>query len=654
MSDPSANLWQQALAFSQAGRMAEAEEACRRLLAVQPGHVLARRMAGALAQSARRHAQAAEDFRIALAAQPDDADLLFQAALSLRALSRHAEAVDLLQKSIRLRPSHAESRHQLGNALRRLGRHREALPHLEEAARLAPGSAVTWLNLGVTQLELDRPAEAASSFEHALVLDPSMPEAHNVHGNALLALGRIAPAQAAFESALRLRPDYAPAIDNLARSYKAQGRVPEALPLFKRALELQPSPPSHSNLLLALHYVPGSGPAAMADEHARWDAMHAAALPALPAIPRRNPIGRRLKIGYVSADFCQHAVAFFFEPVLAHHDRSRFEVTCYHVGTTQDATTVRLRELAEHWVDAAALADDVLARQIRADGIDVLIDLAGHTAHNRLLVFARKPAPLQVTWLGYPDTTGLRAIDYRVTDAYCVPPGSPAEAGSERLLRLPEVFCCYQPPGGCPTVTPPPPAGPDRPFRFCSFNNLAKISEAAVEAWGAILRSSPDSQLLIKSPGAGDPDTQARLRARLAGHGVSEDRIEFNGDRLGIRAHLELYNRCDVALDTFPYNGTTTTCEALLMGMPVVALKGDSHVSRVSADFLSTVGLADLIADDVEQYCQIAVELASSATRLTALRTGIRGRFLASPLCNAARFTADFERSIVARFESVP
>lgn len=632
--------------------MPEAEEACRRLLAVQPGHVLARRMAAALAQSARRHAQAAEDFRIALAAQPDDADLLFQTALSLRALGRHAEAVDLLQKAVRLRPSHAESRHQLGNALRRLGRHREALPHLEQAARLAPGSAVTWLNLGVTQLELDRPSEAVASFDRAIALEPSMPEAHNVRGNALLALGQVAPAQAAFESALRLRPDYAPAIDNLARSYKAQGRVPEALPLFRRALELQPSPPSHSNLLLALHYVPDCDPVVIADEHARWHAMHAANLPALPAAPRHSSIGRRLKIGYVSADFCQHAVAFFFEPVLAHHDRSRFEITCYHVGTTQDATTVRLRELAEHWVDAAPLSDEVLARQIRADGIDVLVDLAGHTAHNRLLVFARKPAPMQVTWLGYPDTTGLRAIDYRVTDAYCVPPGGPAEAGSERLLRLPEVFCCYQPPAGCPPVKPPTPAGADRPFRFCSFNNLAKISEATVEAWSAILVDTPESHLLIKSPGAGDPDTQARLRARLAGHGVSENRIEFNGDRLGIRAHLELYNRCDVALDTFPYNGTTTTCEALLMGMPVVALRGDSHVSRVSADFLSTAGLGDLIAADVEQYCRIAVELFNAPARLAALRTGIRERFLASPLCNAARFTADFERSIVASFSA--
>ncbi len=539
----------------------------------------------------------------------------------------------------------AETQHQLGNRLRRQGRTAEALPHLETAARLEATNPTILLNLGVTHLELNHAGRATEIFSRAVHLAPTMPEARNILGCALLGEGRIADARVQLEEALRLRPQYPAAHDNLGRACRAQGRIAEALAHFQSALASNPSPGTHANYLLAGNYSDELAPPDLVDRHRRWDELHARRF--RPARrPRLPPLtGRRVRIGYVSPDFRQHSVAFFFAPVLAAHDRDRFEVFCYDNGLGADTVTGRLRVLAEHWRDIAGLGDDAVAAQVRSDGIDILVDLAGHTARNRLLVFARQPAPIQLTWLGYPNTTGMTAMDYRITDATCLPTGEDCRHGPETLLRLPDVFCCYQPPPDCPPVGPAPTAG--RPFTYCSFNNLAKLSPSTIALWAQILGQHPGSRLLLKSPGAGDPATQAGMRARFASDGIAPDRIHFNGEPLPMRRHLELYQECDLAFDPFPYNGTTTTCEALLMGVPVITLAGRTHASRVGTSLLSCLGLPELVATTPAEYGRIAAELAADPTRLAALRASLRSRLLDSPLGQPTRFTRNLESALL-------
>ncbi len=540
----------------------------------------------------------------------------------------------------------AETQHQLGTNLRRQGQACEALGPLEAAVQLAPTNPLFRLDLGATLLGLGR-AAAAETIAPAVALVPTLPEARNLLGCALLAAGRTTEAQAEFAEALRLRPGYAAAHDNLGRACRAQGRMAEALRHFQLALgrSPSPSPATHSNFLLATNYADSLPAAEIVARHREWDARHARSLrPGFP--PAIAPFaGRRLRIGYVSPDFCQHAVAFFFAPVLAAHDRTRFEIFCYHSGSVRDAVTAQLRAAAEHWRDIAALDDDTAAGLIRRDGIDVLVDLAGHTAGNRLLVFARRPAPAQATWLGYPNTTGLAAMDWRLTDATCLPPGDDARHGPEKLLRLPDVFCCYQPPPDCPPAETP---ATDRPPTFGSFNNLAKLSPSTIRLWAQLLAAQPAARLLLKSPGANDPETQNFFRAQFASHGVAPERIRFNGEALPMRQHLALYLGCDVALDPLPYNGTTTTCEALLMGVPVVTLAGETHVSRVGASLLRCVGLPEFVATTPAEYVSLATRLAASIPR----RAELRARLLTSPLGDTVRFTRNYETAMLEAWQA--
>ncbi len=536
----------------------------------------------------------------------------------------------------------AEMHHQCGNRLRREGRTGEALAQLQTAARLQPENPLILLNLGSALLDLGQAPQAAEVLAGALRLVPTMPEAQNILGCALLGAGRTTEARTHLTEALRLRPGYAAAQDNLGRVCRAQGRMAEALQHFQLALAGSPSPAVHSNYLLASNYADGVAPLELVARHREWDALHGHHHRSRQR-PGIAPLGgRRLRIGYVSPDFCQHAVAFVIAPVLATHVRSRVEIFCYHSQSGRDAVTAHLRTITEHWRDIVSLDDEAAAALIRNDGIDILVDLAGHTKGNRLLVFARQPAPVQLTWLGYPNTTGLTAMDGRITDSVCVPPGDDARHGPERLIRLPGVFCCYQPPPDLPPAVPPGrPASPQ--FTFCSFSNLAKVSDATIAVWAQILRQRPNARLLLKSPGAGDPSVQEYIRNQFVAHGAEARSVQFNGEALPMRQHLELYHGCDLALDPFPYNGTTTTCEALLMGVPVVTLAGATHVSRVGTSFLTCLGLSEWVAATPADYIRIALRLADDGPRLVELRTRLRPWLLASPLGQAETFTRNLE-----------
>ncbi|HEX2861386.1 MAG TPA: tetratricopeptide repeat protein [Lacunisphaera sp.] len=582
---------------------------------------------------------------------PALAPIHLQHGVALRALHRPDDALAALQRAIALDPQLAEAHHQAGNVLKSLGRYGEAVTALHTAADLAPKNAPIWLNLGVARLESGDRAAAIKAFREAIALEPNRPEAHNVLGHALASAGEGTAARAAFREALRLRPNYAAAHDNLGRLCKTEGRLPEALAHYRSALAAQPTPETHSNLLLALNFLPDTNPDTVFAEHRLWHEQHAAKL-APTTLPRIQPVeGRRLRLGYLSPDFNHHAVAYFIAPVLAAHDRARVEVFCYASVKAPDHFTARLRGLSEHWRDIARLSDAAAADLIRQDRLDLLVDLAGHTAHHRLLVMARRPAPVQVTWLGYPNTTGLDAIDYRLTDAVSDPVGETDRWHAEKLVRLPANFSCYQPDADAPPVNVRPTAASGE-IVFGCFNNFAKVTPEVLALWARLLASLPGSRLLLKSRGLGDPDVIARIRAGFAGAGVAPERVTFNAAALSVADHLGLYHGVDVALDPFPYNGTTTTCEALWMGVPVVTLAGRTHAARVGASLLTHVGLSEWIASTPEDYLRIAREAALDAPRVSVLRGALRDRMRASPLCDAVPFTRTLEdtfRRLAAR-----
>ncbi len=529
--------------------------------------------------------------------------------------------------------------------LHRTARLAEAESIYRRILALAPGHPDALNLLGLAALQSERPADGLAMFDQAIRNAPAVADFHNHRGLALQRLGRTADATASFRKALAIMPLHVGALANLAGAMLANGEIDAAIDCYRRALDLQPGhAEAFSNYLLALNYDPGAGADFVLAEHRRFEAV--LGIEARGDHRRDRDPARRLKVGYVSPDLCEHSCAFFVAPLLAAHDRTCVDVFCYAAVKRPDATTARLRGMADHWRDIAGLDDAAAAALIERDGIDILVDLAGHTAGNRLPLFARKPAPVQVSWLGYPNTTGLRAIDYRLTDESADPPGTDLAGADgrnvERLIRLPGGFLCYQPPADAPDPAPPPVvrgAG----VTFGSFNNSSKISAPVVELWAGILARAPASRLVLK---ARQLESQA-LRQHYAGlfsaRGIAADRLVLLPWTATIRAGMAAYDEVDIALDTFPYNGTTTTCEALWMGVPVVTLAGDRHASRVGASLLRAVGLAELVTESPAAYLATAVALADSPDRIRAWRRTLRAQVAASPLCDSRQFAAGVE-----------
>lgn len=548
-------------------------------------------------------------------------------------------------------PSLAEGHHQLGNVFKSLGRFREAADSLGKAALLTPKNAVILLNLGVALLEIKAYSEAANCLGVAVKLEPGRPEGHNILGHALSRAGRCTEAIASLETALRLQPNCAAPLNNLGRALSAQGRADEAISRYREALSITPSPSTHSNLLYSMNFM-DLDPADIRSEHESWGRLYGSAPRIFESLPAtRTLLGRRLRVGYVSPDFNDHAVAYFIAPILANHDRTKVEVYCYSSAKVPDGVTRRLRGFTEHWRDIARLSDDEAASMIAKDRVDLLVDLSGHTGENRLLIFARKPAPVQATWIGYPNTTGLNCVDYRLTDSVSDPPGMTDTNYTEKLVRLPDTFSCYEP---CPDSPPvgPLPAARAGSVTFGCFNNFAKVRPEMLGLWAQILTEIPGSSLFLKSSGFTDRQTCALVARRFQALGIEPERIRFDGLCRPAMHHLQLYNFVDIALDTYPYNGATTTCEALWMGVPVVTLAGRTHVSRVGASFLAQLGLGSHVASDAIEYRETCKRLAADIPHLVALRFELRERMRNSPLCNASQFVRRLEDAYTTMFET--
>jgi protein O-GlcNAc transferase len=629
-------------ALTRQGKLEEAVAACRRAIGIQPDYAEAHSNLGNALTGQGKLDEAVGACRQAIRVKPDSAEAHSNLGNALTGQGKLDEAITAYRQAIRIKPYLAEVYSNLGLALAGQGKFDEAVAALRQAISIKPDYAKAYSNLGLALAAQGKLDEAIVASRQAIDIKPDYAEAHATLGNALTGQGKLEEAVAAYRQAIRIKPDFAEAHSNLGNALTGQGKL-EAGGAFHQAVSIKPDyADAFSNMLLYLNYDDKSTNARLFAAHREWDERYGQRAPQFTSYANDRDPARRLRIGYVSPDFRQHSVAYFLEPLLRGHDRQEVEVFCYAEVARPDSVTTHVQRLADHWLVTVGLSDQALAERIRTDGLDILVDVAGHTAGNRLLVFARKPAPVQVTWLGYPNTTGLKAIDYRLVDAVTDPAGEADAWASESLVRLEGGFLCYGALRDGPEPSPPPSLSTGT-VTFGSFNNPTKVSTATFDAWAKLLSRLPKARLLLKGTPFADATTRALFLARLGERGVTAERVDLVASLPSATEHLALYRRMDIALDPFPFNGTTTTCEALWMGVPVVTLRGHRHAGRVGASLLTQIGLTDLIANSIEEYVEIAVALFSNPGRLEDLRRTLRPRMAASPMCDERAFARKIE-----------
>ncbi len=631
--------------LSQRGRY---EEACRSYqagLSIAPQVAAAHNNLGATLRHLSRAEEALASFEAALRLEPDYAEAHFNIADMMKSEGSADKAIQHYRAAASQSSHRVLCLRNLGELLLAEGRNEEALQCCQEVLTLEPASASSYFELGNALMACGHIGEASERFARAAELDPADARAHVNLGLALRSSGRFEEAARCFREALKIDPERVEAHNNLGVVLQMQGELQPAIDAFKHALTFAPSELYvQSNYLGCLNYQDGAVPEEVFEQHRRWAELAQSAAVAQQITAIRQPDReRRLRIGYVSADFRYHSVAFFITAIIGQHDRENFEVTCYSNVSVPDARTERIKDLSDHWRDISSLNDAEVAALIRYDDIDILVDLSGHTVGNRLAVFARRPAPVQVTYLGYPNTTGLDAMDYRLTDEITDPPGWGEHLHSEELIRFDGGFLCFEPLETCPDIRDTEEGNRSGDVVFGSFNELLKVTSPTVVAWCNILERIPGSQLAIKSTTLEDEGTRHRVLERFTERGIDPARVRLIGRTSTLEEHLDLYNSIDVALDTFPYNGTTTTCEALWMGVPVVTQCGRPHASRVGLSLLTQVGLGDLVTENMHDYVERAVSLAADHERRRRLRGELRDRMRSSPLMDAAGFTRKLE-----------
>jgi predicted O-linked N-acetylglucosamine transferase (SPINDLY family) len=629
------------LAAGRPEHAAAAAEANAKAVELLPLDAQAKFNLGIALHGLERYAEAETSYRAALELAPVFADAHTNLGNTLHALGRTDEAIACYRRSLELNPCRPQTHVNLGAALNALALHAEAEAACRRALELAPRSAPAHNNLGMALNAQRRFAEAEDSFREALALKPDYPEAHNNLGNALHELGRLQEAEECFRQGLAARPDDAEALCNLGNVLHTQGRLRESAECCRKALALKPHiAATRSNLLFVLSHDPACPPQDYLAEAKRFgrEAARKAGEPYAGWLCEPDPA--RLRVGFVSADLRNHPVGHFLEGVLAALDPAQVELYAYSSAEADDALTERIRPLFAGWRAIAGLDDGAAARLIRQDGIHVLFDLSGHTAGNRLETFARRPAPVQACWLGYFASTGLAEMDYLLADET----GAPEDERrwfTEQVVLLPETRLCFTVPAEAPPVTPLP-ALSGGGVTFGCFQNLTKLDDGVLDLWAEILAGLPGARLRVQNRQLDDAGAAAALRERLARRGVTEERLLLCGS-MARAAYLAAYSEVDMVLDTFPYPGGTTTCEALWMGVPTLTLAGGSLLGRQGASLLTAAGLADWIAADAAEYKAKALARAADLPGLAALRQGLRAHVRASALFDAPRFARHFE-----------
>jgi len=627
-------------AYELCGQLDEAVVLYRRALELEPNRAATHNNLSSALYRCGRLEEAIVAGRRALSLEPDSTTACNNLGCALTASRQFNAAVDVLRRALVLRPDFAEAWYNLANALKGQGKLDEAAAAYRRAVELRPDRVEAHINLGNILHAVRKYEEAVRCYRRALALRPDDVEAYSNLGNALRSGGQLDEAIAAFRRCVRLRPEFHIAHCNLGNALKDAGQIDEAVACYRRAVELCPSDViSHSNLAYAVYYHPDYDSAAILQENRRWNDMHAAGLGDPSRRHDNDPDPRRrLRIGYVGSDFRDHCQSLFTIPLLSRHDRERFEIFCYANVPQPDAFTERLRECADCWRETTGQTDEEAARQVRADRIDILVDLTMHMSNGRPLLLARKPAPVQVAYLAYPGTTGLSAVDYRLTDPYLDPPGETDADYAEQSFRLPETFWCYDPLADQPTPNSLPAIKEGR-ITFGCFNNFCKVAGGTLALWSRVLGALAGSRLVLLAPPG---EHRVRVLEQFRRGNIDPARIEFVEHRPRPK-YLELYHRIDMSLDTLPYNGHTTSLDSLWMGVPVVTRVGRTVVGRAGYSQLSNLGLSELVAWSDDQFVSIASDLARDWTRLAQLRSTLRERMERSPLMDAAGFARKIE-----------
>ncbi|MDR3581069.1 MAG: tetratricopeptide repeat protein [Oryzomonas sp.] len=576
--------------------------------------------------------------------EPDGLNRLCDEASALHAAGDYGQSLAVYERILSESPENLRALHGIGVVLHKLGRSEEGIASVRKALDLNPDFSAAYNNLGNIYVDMQKYEEALDCYQRLTNLEPGNSIAFKNMSLALLKSGRLDEALSVCSRALEIDPLQPENYMTMGNIHGERGDSELALHNYSRVIEFAShSSNAHTNILFMMNYLSRFDQQAIYRESKRWGKSHAAGKYIRRPYLNSCASGRRLRVGYVSGDFKMHPVSYHFKPVVEHHDRNAFEIFLYNNCNRFDEMTRKLMVCAEHWRNIESLSDELVAEMIRLDGIDILVDLSGHTSLHRLLVFARKPAPVQVSWLGYFNTTGMTAMDYLISDAVTVPPGE-ERWFSEQVVRLPDGRFCYEPPAYAPDVTSLPALG-NGFITFGSFNKIHKITPETVSLWSAVLKAVPRSKIVLKTMALGTGSVQHRLFEQFEQHGVATERIEVRKESPHPQMLAE-YGDIDIALDTFPFNGGATTCEALWMGVPVVTITGGTPISRQTASLLASCGLKELLAaDSREDFIDKIRSLAGNTGVLARLRASFRDRLSVSPLCNGALFSRSLEHA---------
>ena len=661
--------------FRDRGDLPDAIANYKNAIALKPDYVDALNNLGTASMISGKIEDAYNNYRKILEINPKHPMALYNLGFIHESQNKIDDAKNFYLKAIEADPFFSEAYNNAGTIFKNSGDLEEAKKYYIEATKLKPDFADAHFNLGVVLRQMKQTKEALKAFLTTISIRPS-PESHLYAAQAYHILGQYDKSAEHSQSALALRPDYIDAMSNLASAYfymksyektqdvceqilkldphhgyalnnmgnalKMAGQTDQAIGYYKEAIQAQPyNHKFYSNLFLTMLYSASVSPEALAEATRAFGDTMADPLWQDRDFTRDINPERVLRIGYVSPDFASHAVNFFFQPLLKNHDGSKFQTYAYSNVYTEDHITQQLKKQFDYWRDIRAIDGDKAADMIKADKIDILIDLTGHTANNRLLIFARKPAPIQVTWLGYPATTGMKAMDYRITDFYAEPEGMTEHLNVEELWRLPNIFCCYGAPERTYAVIDHPPFEDNGYITFGCFNNFTKVTDVVLDTWREILLQVPDSRLMLEISGADGPRFQATFDERLRKLQIPKERLIVVPRQPSNQ--FVLYNKIDMALDPFPCAGGTTSMDTMWMGVPLITLAGRHFVSRMGVTILTNVGLPELIAENIDEYIAKAVALANDRDRLRSIRHNLRDRVLASPLMDQKLFAKNME-----------
>lgn len=586
-------------------------------------------------------AAAVKTYAEVLVKDPANISALCQTGLIFEKQNKTNAALEKYKRAIAVQPDSAQAYLGLGRVAQKLGKIAEAEAHFRHSIKLQP-SADAYGHLAAVMHGKGYLLEAAQYYKAALAIAPDHVACLNNLGAVYFQMEQYRNAKDCYSKVLEVVPDNPAVLSNIAAAYKAFGQMEDAVRCQKQSLKIRPGHSATlSNLLLAMVYTPSVTPEDLYETAKAYGASITDSSFKKYKFSKNSDAGRKLRIGYVSGDFRTHPVSNFLEPLISSHDRNAFELFAYSNVKEPDAVTARMEKGFDTWRNIKGMQDAALAELIFKDKIDILVDMAGHTAQNNLPVFARRPAPVQVSWLGYPATTGVSTMDYRITDVHAEPAGMTERFNVERLYRLPEVFCCYQPRERSPGVVDQPPFEDNGYITFGCFNNFSKVSDDVLALWASVLERVPGSKLLLEVLGL--EEFQKDLEQRLVNQGLPPERVILKPRKP--QNHLALYNKIDIALDPFPCNGGTTSMDTLWMGVPFITLAGNSFVSRMGVSFLTNAGLPELIAENKDEYRDKAVALAHDKERLRRVRAGLRERVQASPLMDQKRFARNMEEA---------